>query len=670
MLRSQIHMVPIPARESAPATSLYVKIVFTEEESLKSKPYIFMLPGGPGFNHSHYKDYSCLSEIGNVVFHDPRGCGLSDKADPATYTMENYIDDIEAIRKHLKLSKIALVGKSYGAMCALGYVLRYPDVVSKLVLAAGATSYRFLETAKQNFFSRQPTQEQMQICEKLWDGSFADDEELAQYISLMRPYYSYKVRHGEAVNRPAPDYPYSFAPINQGFKGFLREFDFEDQLEKINCETLILVGEEDWITDKKYSQLMAERIKGSQLKIFPKSDHSMESDVPESYFGAINVFISAQQLLDFYPVTTLHEEHWIPVSDIHQIYVARYGNPNGIPVIMLHGGPGSSSADFFPRFFDPEKYNIIVSDQRGAGKSKPKGEMRENTTQDLIKDIETIREFFTIEKCVIFGGSWGSSLALMYAESYPQNVMGLILRGIFLVRAQDPNAFLEDGSIASQRHPKEWEAFKVMTQGLIDEAGLKLVIGKDRMYEDIYYALVFHPNMAIAKKAAGYLAGWEKFCSFLKPSQADFKDGQTEDGVNMAKTECHYFRHGCFVEANYILDNLHRLKGIPVYIAQGEEDYVCPPNQADALEAGLIKINGEGLVIRRNVMAGHSHKEPALKDALIRFGNDFAARLELEFEKKTLSFSVSSFTAFHHSQDTPAEAAAGLEFAGGRASPM
>lgn len=285
--------IPIPDREGAPKTNLYIKIVAQEEENLKTKPYIFMLPGGPGANHSHYKDYSCLSDVGNVVFFDPRGCGLSDKGDPVSYTMDNYIQDIEVIRQTLQLDKIFLVGKSYGAMCALGYALSYPNTVDKLILAAGSPSFRNLETAKEHVQLR-GTKEQIKVCEKLWNGSFSSNEEVDEYFDLMDPFYSYKIRHGEPTNRPKADYPFEYEPLNQGFGGFLRHFDFENRLDEVKSETLILVGEEDWITDKRHSEMMASKIPSNQLIIFPKSDHSMESDVPDLFFSAMRSFLTCE----------------------------------------------------------------------------------------------------------------------------------------------------------------------------------------------------------------------------------------------------------------------------------------------------------------------------------------------------------------------------------------
>ncbi len=284
--------IPIPERDDAPKTTLYVKIISADNEiNFKSKPTIFMLPGGPGANHSHYKDYSCLKDVANIIFHDPRGCGLSEKGDRSTYTMNNYIQDVDIIRQHLGLDKIILLGKSYGAMCALGYTLRYPDAVSTLLLAAGSPHFKNVETAKAHVLSR-GTEEQKQVCEKLWNGIFESNNDLVHFFEVMNPLYSYKRRHGEATNRPIPDYPYAHEPLNQGFSTFLRQFDYEDRLHEIKCKTLILVGEEDWITDKKHSQIMANKIPNNELIIFPKSDHSMESDVPDLFFGAMRQFIS------------------------------------------------------------------------------------------------------------------------------------------------------------------------------------------------------------------------------------------------------------------------------------------------------------------------------------------------------------------------------------------
>ncbi|CAM3051763.1 alpha/beta hydrolase [Legionella steigerwaltii] len=285
--------IDIPTRDNAPETRLHIRIVCEKEENLDKMPYVFMLPGGPGANHSHYKDYECLCTTGNMVFIDPRGCGLSDKQEPSSYTMDNYIQDIEEIRKHLDLEKIVLLGKSYGAMCALGYTLAYPGHVSSLVLAAGSPSFRNLESARLNVEKRGSLAQQ-KACELLWEGNFKSDEELDHFFDVMDSMYSWKKRHNLPVSRPAPDYIFAHEPLNQGFGGFLRTFNYEDRLHEIACKTLILVGEEDWITDKRHSEFMASRIPDNQFIVFPNADHSMESDVPEAFFSSIHSFLKSQ----------------------------------------------------------------------------------------------------------------------------------------------------------------------------------------------------------------------------------------------------------------------------------------------------------------------------------------------------------------------------------------
>ena len=286
-------LLNIPERANSPSAKIFVQLVSDNEESLKTKPYIFILPGGPGANHSHYEDYRQLYTHGNLVFFDPRGCGLSSTGEAATYTMDNYIDDVEVIRQLLHLNKIILLGISCGAIAALGFVLRYPSVVSELILSVGAASFKFLETAKANVLSR-GSLEQQQACEKFWQGSFNNNEEVADFLKIMGSLYSHKIRFGLPLPpRSAPKYPFAYEPLNCGFGGFLREINFEEQLHLIECRTLLLAGEEDWISDKIHSELMAKKIPNNQLIIFPESSHALTIDAPELYFNAIREFLSS-----------------------------------------------------------------------------------------------------------------------------------------------------------------------------------------------------------------------------------------------------------------------------------------------------------------------------------------------------------------------------------------
>lgn len=334
-------------------------------------------------------------------------------------------------------------------------------------------------------------------------------------------------------------------------------------------------------------------------------------------------------LLPFYPVISPNSKQFIPVGSGHEIYVATYGNKAGIPVIMLHGGPGSGTSPYFAQFFDPETYHIILADQRGAGLSTPKGQMKANTTQHLIEDMETIRKLFNIDKWAVFGGSWGSSLALLYAETHPERVLGLILRGIFLVRENDITAFVREDSPAALLHSRQWATFKADITRLIVDAGMPhLSVEKDKIYH-ICYELLQHPDQGIREKTAGTISAWEKLNSYLELDEDDLAWGHSPDGVNMGLTEATYFEHGCFIKPNQVLNDIDRLKGIPIHIVQGKYDLVCPPYMADELETALRDINAEradDLIVRYDTLAGHSHKEPANVSALIQSGNQLATR--------------------------------------------
>lgn len=285
-------MVKVPERgEDAPATILHIQIKYNKEEDLKTKPFVFMLPGGPGANHSHYMDYDCILKVANLIYYDPRGCGLSDKGEQTTYNMNNYINDLHYIIKNeLKLEQVILLGKSYGAMCALGFALHYPKMVSKLILAAGSPSFDNLETGKSHVLAK-GSEEQIKICNTLWNGAFKDKDDIDNYFKIMEPFYSWKKRNNEPTKRPQPIYSFTFEALNEAFRTKFWRFNFVNQLPSIQCDTLILVGAEDWITDPIYSKEMAEQIPNSTLIIFEKADHALESDVSDQFFDTIQQFI-------------------------------------------------------------------------------------------------------------------------------------------------------------------------------------------------------------------------------------------------------------------------------------------------------------------------------------------------------------------------------------------
>lgn len=270
----------------------HVNVEVFAKNKLGDRPVAFILPGGPGADHTNYLKYTCLQTVADLVFHDPRGCGESDKADPSTYTMANYIEDVESIRLALGLNQIIVIGKSYGAMCALGYAVRYPASVAKLVLSAGAPSYHFLEKAKQNVEER-GTPEQKQVCEKLWTGSFADYEDLLAYFQATNTLYSVRARtFPQEFDLANKCRHFSCDVINEGFRNQLWHFDFSSAMPTLTCPTLILAGEQDWITDVQYSRQMAASIPHSKLMVFQQASHAMEADVPEEYFQRLDDFIS------------------------------------------------------------------------------------------------------------------------------------------------------------------------------------------------------------------------------------------------------------------------------------------------------------------------------------------------------------------------------------------
>ncbi len=289
-MQIDIKKIKIPANKDTPSICLRVRVVYKNQNALKTAPYMFILPGGPGSNHSYYLNYDCLAEVVNLIYYDPRGCGLSGSGDSSTYTMDNYINDLHIIKESLELDSVILLGKSYGAMCALGYALRFPKDVNKLILAAGVPACDFIKTAQTNLKMR-GTKEQQQICQNIWSGSIQNDEEMSEYFKIMATMYSWRKRNQQIVNRLAPTHRFTYEALNEGFATQFGHFDYRNQLKNLLCQTLILVGEEDWITDPMYSKEMAEKISNSTLHIFPNSDHAMESDVPELYFNTIVNFL-------------------------------------------------------------------------------------------------------------------------------------------------------------------------------------------------------------------------------------------------------------------------------------------------------------------------------------------------------------------------------------------
>jgi proline iminopeptidase len=228
--------------------------------------------------------------VAQLVYVDHRGCGRSSPGDPAEYTLDNNVADLDALRQHLGLSRISVLGSSYGGMVALGYALRYPEHLANLVLVCTAPSYRFMEDARR-YVAENGTPDQIRVCQRLWDGSFESLDQLREFYEIMGPMYSttYKPEEFEASWKRGLR---SYVALNRGFGDFLRTFDFTDRLHEIGCPTLVLAAAHDWICAPRHSQIIAERIPRAHLKVFANSGHMLSSDENAAYLQAVRGFLT------------------------------------------------------------------------------------------------------------------------------------------------------------------------------------------------------------------------------------------------------------------------------------------------------------------------------------------------------------------------------------------
>lgn len=302
--------------------------------------------------------------------------------------------------------------------------------------------------------------------------------------------------------------------------------------------------------------------------------------------------------LSLYPECQPFSQTLIPVSPTHSVYVEQCGNPDGVPVIFLHGGPGSGCNPGQRRFFDPDHYRIILFDQRGCGRSQPAGETNENTTQDLVADIETIRHHLRIDRWHVFGGSWGSTLALAYANSHSSPVISLTLRGIFLSRRHEIDWFL--GQVALF-FPEAWQTLLAAVPSSHRENIL-----------DYYASLVFHEDTSISIPAA---IRWNAFEASIMSLIPKAETGEVNGAVELARArvQIHYIQHLCFVDGEQMLQMAaSQLSIIPTTIVQGRYDMVCPPQTAWELAQ---KLPHATLVMVPD--AGHSAMEAGTCQALL-----------------------------------------------------
>ncbi|MFT6914826.1 MAG: proline iminopeptidase [Motiliproteus sp.] len=310
-----------------------------------------------------------------------------------------------------------------------------------------------------------------------------------------------------------------------------------------------------------------------------------------------------------FPEIHPYQQQHLKVDSLHSLYLEESGNPNGQPVLFVHGGPGGASSEFARRFFDPLKYRIILFDQRGCGKSTPYAELRDNTSAHLLADMEAIRLHLGIDSWLLFGGSWGSTLSLLYAQAYPERVNGLILRGIFLCRDQDIRWFYQEG--ANRIFPDHWKEY---------EAQIPLSERGD--FVAAYYKRLTSGNEIARMSAAKAWSCWEARCSTLNPSNTLVSHcSEPHVALAMARIEAHYFINQAFIAPNQILDQADRISEIPAIIVHGRYDMVCPVNQALSLYELLPEAE---LHIVRD--AGHSALEPGITDNLIKATNHFAMR--------------------------------------------
>lgn len=301
-----------------------------------------------------------------------------------------------------------------------------------------------------------------------------------------------------------------------------------------------------------------------------------------------------------YPAIKPYAQHELAVGSTHKLYIEETGNPKGIPIIVLHPGPGSGSDPYLRRFFDPQLYRIVLFDQRGCGRSTPHLEIRENTTQTLIEDIDAIRDFLGLKGFALFGGGWGSLVALLYAQQYPYQVTALLLHQIFLGRKKDIDWFYKQG--ASLVYPDYWDEF------------INFVPAHKRDNVPQYYADCLQGTNELARmSAAKSWALWQARCSSLQPHLSVIDQySDPHFALALATLESHFINNHYFIAENQVLANVHKIRHIPTYLVHGRFDLVTPLAGAWELHQAIPASN---LRIVRD--AGHSDRESGITDALI-----------------------------------------------------
>lgn len=307
--------------------------------------------------------------------------------------------------------------------------------------------------------------------------------------------------------------------------------------------------------------------------------------------------------MSFFEIKSPNKSYYVDVSKIHSLYVEEYGNESGIPVLFLHGGPGAGCSSEYQKFFNPKKYRLVLFDQRGCGKSTPYGEVRENTSDELVNDIDKILDFIGIDKTIIYGGSWGSTLALLYSQHNPDRVKSLVLRGVFLCRKKDIEWFYQYG--ASEIYPHYWKDY-------IN------VIDPNKRHDLLksYHELIFSDDEDISRDACRAWSNWEGKSSCLELSKHVIQ-AFDDCSISLARIESHFFINDCFIDENQILEKIDLIQDIPCFIVHGQYDVVCPIRQA--YDLNMVYHKSKLFIAQKS---GHSLLEPEISNEILNIFNN------------------------------------------------
>lgn len=305
-----------------------------------------------------------------------------------------------------------------------------------------------------------------------------------------------------------------------------------------------------------------------------------------------------------YPAIDPFDQRVIEVGDGHRVFVEQCGNPAGIPVLVLHGGPGGGCSPAMRRYFDPAVFRIVLFDQRGCGRSRPHASVEANTTWHLVQDIELIRAMLGIERFILFGGSWGATLALVYAITHPDRVSAMVLRGVFLMTQAELDWFYGGG--AGAFYPDLWARFLA-----------PIPPEEQRDLLGAYHRRLFSGNLIEETRLARFWAGWENALASVQ-GDALAADGPAEYSRAFARLENHYFVNGGFLDGDgWIMRNIGRISRVPATIVQGRFDMICPPVSAWKLSRGMPMAR-----LHMVPLAGHALSEPGISQALVQAMNE------------------------------------------------